>query len=174
MFSPEGYSKEEEEEMRNYTEITEFILLGLSDNPQLRVVSFIFLLITYMLSITGNLAIITLILRDGHLQTPVYFFLRNFSLVEVSFTSVSIPKFLATIIKRDKTISFNDCMAQFFFLFSFSWESLIPALPPGCHVLWLLRCYLQTAALHDHHESQSLHTPCLGLLAGFILNHIPN
>ena len=117
MFSPEGYSKEEEEKLRNYTEITEFILLGLSDNPQLQVVSFIFLLITYMLSITGNLAIITLILRDGHLQTPVYFFLRNFSLVEVSFTSVSIPKFLTTIIKRDKTISFNDCMAQFFFLF---------------------------------------------------------
>ena len=119
MFSPEGYSKEEEEEMRNYTEITEFILLGLSDNPQLRVVSFIFLLITYMLSITGNLAIITLTLRDGHLQTPMYFFLRNFSLVEVSFTSVSIPKFLATIIKRDKTISFKDCMAQFFFFFFF-------------------------------------------------------
>ena len=105
--------------MRNYTEITEFILLGLSDNPQLWVVSFIFLLITYMLSITGNLAIITLTLRDGHLQTPMCFFLRNFSLVELSFTTLGIPKFLATIIKRDKTISFNDCMAKYFFFFHF-------------------------------------------------------
>ena len=104
--------------MRNYTEITEFILLGLSDDPQLQVVSFIFLLITYMLSITGNLTIITLTLLDAHLQTPMYFFLRNFSLLEISFTTVTIPKFLATIITGDKTISFNNCMTQlFFFIF---------------------------------------------------------
>ena len=76
---------------------------------------FVFLLITYMLSITGNLTIITLTLLDAHLQTPMYFFLRNFSILEVSFTTVSIPKFLATIITGDKTISFNDCIAQLFF-----------------------------------------------------------
>ena len=73
----------------------------------------------YMLSITGNLTIITLTLLDAHLQTPMYFFLRNFSILEVSlYPSLSIPKFLATIITGDKTIPFNDCMAQlFFFLF---------------------------------------------------------
>ena len=104
--------------MRNHTETIEFILLGLSDDPQLQVVILVFLLITYMLSITGNLTIITLTLLDAHLQTPMYFFLRNFSLLEISFTTVSIPKFLATIITGDKTIPFNDCMAQlFFFIF---------------------------------------------------------
>ncbi|XP_048072642.1 olfactory receptor 6C1-like [Ursus arctos] len=101
--------------MRNHTEVTEFILLGLSDDPQLQGVIFVFLFITYMLSITGNLTIITLTLLDPHLQTPMYFFLRNFSLLEVSFTTVSIPKFLGTLITGDKTISFNNCMAQFFF-----------------------------------------------------------
>ncbi|XP_025782764.1 olfactory receptor 6C1 [Puma concolor] len=101
--------------MRNHTEITEFILLGLSDDPQLQVVIFVSLLITYMLSITGNLTIITLTLLDSHLQTPMYFFLRNFSLLEVSFTTVSIPKFLGTMITGDKTISFSDCMIQLFF-----------------------------------------------------------
>ncbi|XP_037702691.1 olfactory receptor 6C1-like [Choloepus didactylus] len=101
--------------MRNYTEVTEFILLGLSDDPKLQVVIFVFLFITYMLSITGNLTIITLTLVDSQLQTPMYFFLRNFSLLEVSFTTVSIPKFLGTIVTGDKTISFNDCIAQFFF-----------------------------------------------------------
>ncbi|XP_045632502.1 LOW QUALITY PROTEIN: olfactory receptor 6C1-like [Ursus americanus] len=101
--------------MRNHTELREFILLGLSDDPQLQGVIFVFLFITYMLSITGNLTIITLTLLDPHLQTPMYFFLRNFSLLEVSFTTVSIPKFLGTLITGDKTISFNDCMAQFFF-----------------------------------------------------------
>uniref|UniRef100_A0A8C3WC00 Olfactory receptor n=1 Tax=Catagonus wagneri TaxID=51154 RepID=A0A8C3WC00_9CETA len=104
--------------MRNYTVITEFILLGLSDDPQLQAVVCVFLLITYTLSITGNLTIVTLTLLDSHLQTPMYFFLRNFSLLEVSFTTVTIPKFLGTIVTGDKTISFNDCMAQlFFFIF---------------------------------------------------------
>ena len=103
--------------MKNYTEITEFILLGLLDDPQLQVVIFVFLLITYMLSITGNLTIITLTLLDAHLQTPMYFFLRNFSILEVSlYPSLSIPKFLAIIVTGDKTISFNDCIAQLFFL----------------------------------------------------------
>ncbi|XP_004716990.1 olfactory receptor 6C1-like [Echinops telfairi] len=101
--------------MKNYTEVTEFILSGLSDDPKLQVFIFVFLFITYMLSITGNLTIITLTLLDAHLQTPMYFFLRHFSLLEISFTSVSIPKFLDSIISGDKTISFNDCMAQFFF-----------------------------------------------------------
>ncbi|XP_070478272.1 olfactory receptor 6C1-like [Equus przewalskii] len=101
--------------MRNYTEITGFILLGLSDDPKLQALIFVFLLITYMLSITGNLTVITLTLLDSHLQTPMYFFLRNFSLLEVSFTTVTTPKFLSTIISGDKSISFNDCMAQFFY-----------------------------------------------------------
>ncbi|XP_008062158.1 olfactory receptor 6C1 [Carlito syrichta] len=101
--------------MRNNTEITEFILLGLTDDPKLQVVIFVFLLITYMLSITGNLTIITLTLLDSHLQTPMYFFLRNFSILEVSFTTVSIPKFLGTISSGHKTISFNNCIVQLFF-----------------------------------------------------------
>ncbi|XP_005397300.1 PREDICTED: olfactory receptor 6C1 [Chinchilla lanigera] len=101
--------------MRNHTEITEFILLGLSDDPKLQVVIFVFLFITYMLSITGNLTIILLTLLDSSLQTPMYFFLRNFSTLEISFTTVSIPKFLGTIVSGDKSISFNDCITQLFF-----------------------------------------------------------
>ncbi|KAM9229854.1 olfactory receptor 6C1 [Dugong dugon] len=101
--------------MRNHTAITEFILLGLTDDPKAQVVIFVFLFITYMLSVTGNLTIIALTLLDSHLQTPMYFFLRNFSLLEVSFTTVSIPRFLGTIITGDKTISFSDCIAQLFF-----------------------------------------------------------
>nr|XP_020007524.1 olfactory receptor 6C1-like [Castor canadensis] len=103
--------------MRNHTEITGFILLGLSDDPKLQVMIFVFLFITYMLNITGNMIIIMLTLLDSHLQTPMYFFLRNFYLLEVSFTTVSIPKFLGTIISGDKTIFLNDCIAQLFFFF---------------------------------------------------------
>uniref|UniRef100_A0A8C9IWP5 Olfactory receptor n=1 Tax=Piliocolobus tephrosceles TaxID=591936 RepID=A0A8C9IWP5_9PRIM len=104
--------------MKNYTAPTEFILLGLSDDPEFQIVIFLFLIIMYTLSVTGNLTIITLTLVDSHLQTPMYFFLRNFSVLEITFTTVCIPRFLATIITRDKTISYNSCTAQlFFFIF---------------------------------------------------------
>ncbi|XP_058413456.1 olfactory receptor 6C75 [Diceros bicornis minor] len=104
--------------MRNYTEIREFILVGLTNDPQWQVVLFIFLLVTYMLSVTGNLIIITLTLSDPHLQTPMYFFLRNFSFLEISFTSVCIPRFLVTVVTGNRTISYSGCVAQlFFFIF---------------------------------------------------------
>ncbi|XP_005663928.1 olfactory receptor 6C75-like [Sus scrofa] len=102
--------------MRNYTEVTEFILLGLTDDPQWQAVLFTLLLVTYMLSVTGNLTIIALTLSDPHLQTPMYFFLRNFAFLEISFTSVCIPRFLVTLVTGDRTISYDGCVAQLFFL----------------------------------------------------------
>uniref|UniRef100_A0A8D2ARV1 Olfactory receptor n=1 Tax=Sciurus vulgaris TaxID=55149 RepID=A0A8D2ARV1_SCIVU len=109
---------EEEKIMRNSSAVTDFILLGLTNDPQWQVVLFVFLLVTYMLSVTGNLIIIILTLSDPHLQTPMYFFLQNFSFLEISFTSVCIPRFLVTIVTRDRTISYNGCVAQlFFFIF---------------------------------------------------------
>ncbi|XP_016041496.1 olfactory receptor 6C3-like [Erinaceus europaeus] len=104
--------------MRNHTMITEFVLLGISDNPKHQVVIFIFLFLTYILSITGNLIIIILTLADCHLKTPMYFFLRNFSVLEITFTSVSIPRFLGSLITKVKTISYNNCLAQLFFFIS--------------------------------------------------------
>uniref|UniRef100_A0A452T159 Olfactory receptor n=1 Tax=Ursus maritimus TaxID=29073 RepID=A0A452T159_URSMA len=101
--------------MRNHTAVTQFILLGLTDDPQWQGVLSIFLLGAYMLSVTGNLIIITLTLTDPHLKTPMYFFLRNFSFLEISFTSGGIPRFLVTIVAGNKTISYNDCVAQLFF-----------------------------------------------------------
>uniref|UniRef100_A0A2K6M679 Olfactory receptor n=1 Tax=Rhinopithecus bieti TaxID=61621 RepID=A0A2K6M679_RHIBE len=101
--------------MRNHTTVANFILLGLTDDPQLQVVIFLLLFFTYMLSVTGNLTIITLTLLDLHLKTPMYFFLRNFSVLEVSFTTVCIPQFLVSMATGDKTISYNNCAAQLFF-----------------------------------------------------------
>ena len=136
--------------MRNYTEITEFILLGLSDDPQLQVVIFVFLFITYMLSITGNLTIITLTLLGIHLQTPMYFYLKSFSIMEVSFTTVTIPKFLATITTGDKTISFNDCMAQLFsFIFLGVTEFyLLIAMSYDCYIAICKPLYYMTIMNH--------------------------
>ncbi|KAM6216366.1 olfactory receptor 2AP1-like [Rhynchocyon petersi] len=101
--------------MRNQTSVTEFILLGLTDDAQLQPVLFLFLLLTYALSIVGNSTIILLTLLDHRLQTPMYFFLRNFSFLEISFTSVFVPKMLVNIGTGDKSISFAGCFTQYFF-----------------------------------------------------------
>lgn len=101
--------------MKNHTSVNEFILLGLTDDPELNVLIFLFLFFTYILSITGNLTIITLTLIESHLKTPMYFFLRNFSFLEISFTTVCIPRFLVSIVTGDRTISYHSCMAQVFF-----------------------------------------------------------
>ncbi|XP_072506502.1 olfactory receptor 6C76-like [Notamacropus eugenii] len=101
--------------MKNQTSVKEFILLGLTDDPELQILIFFFLSLTYILSATGNLTIITLTLLDSHLKTPMYYFLRNFSFLEISFTSVCIPRYLVSIVTKEKTISYNSCMAQVFF-----------------------------------------------------------
>ncbi|XP_004716981.1 olfactory receptor 2AP1-like [Echinops telfairi] len=101
--------------MRNQTSVTEFILLGLTDDANLQALLFLFLLLTYVSSIMGNLTIIILTLLDYRLQSPMYFFLRNFSFLEISFTSVFVPKMLVNIGTGDKTISFAGCFTQYFF-----------------------------------------------------------
>ncbi|XP_006884078.1 PREDICTED: olfactory receptor 6C2-like [Elephantulus edwardii] len=101
--------------MKNYTTFTTFILLGLTEDTRLQILIFIFLLITYILSLIGNLTIICLTLMDSHLKTPMYFFLQNFSLLEILFTSSCIPRFLYSISTGDRTITFNACISQMFF-----------------------------------------------------------
>uniref|UniRef100_A0A8D2CKP6 Olfactory receptor n=1 Tax=Sciurus vulgaris TaxID=55149 RepID=A0A8D2CKP6_SCIVU len=103
--------------MKNQSVEIEFILLGLTDDPLLQIVIFLFLFFNYILSLMGNFIIIILTLLDPRLKTPMYFFLRNFSFLEVSFTTVCIPRFLISILTGDKTISYNACATQLFFFF---------------------------------------------------------
>uniref|UniRef100_A0A8C2NAB0 Olfactory receptor n=1 Tax=Capra hircus TaxID=9925 RepID=A0A8C2NAB0_CAPHI len=81
--------------MRNRTVITTFILLGFTEDPQLQVLIFVFLFLTYVLSITGNLTIIILTFLDSHLKTPI---------------------FLYSISSGDNTITYNACASQIFFI----------------------------------------------------------
>ncbi|XP_058538268.1 olfactory receptor 6C4-like [Neofelis nebulosa] len=100
--------------MKNRT-FSEFILLGFTSQPEVQVVIFIFLLLTYVISVLGNLTIIILTQVHPHLQTPMYFFLRNFSFLEISFTSIFIPRFLTSVTTGNKVISFAGCFIQYFF-----------------------------------------------------------
>ncbi|XP_075403741.1 olfactory receptor 5AP2 [Tenrec ecaudatus] len=103
----------------NQSQVIEFILLGLSDNPDLQVILFVLFLLIYIATMVGNLGMIVLIKIDAYLHTPMYFFLSSLSFVDASYSSSVTPKMLVNLVAEDKTISFNGCAAQFYFFGSF-------------------------------------------------------
>lgn len=103
--------------MENSTTVTEFILLGLSDACELQMLIFLGFLLTYLVILLGNLLIISITLVDRRLYTPMYYFLRNFAVLEIWFTSVIFPKMLTNIITGRKTISLLGCFLQMFLYF---------------------------------------------------------
>lgn len=135
---------------------------------------FLFLFLSYLLSILGNLTIIILTLVDPHLKTPMYFSLQNFSFLEVSFTSIFIPRLLTSLTTGNKVISFAGCLTLFFCYTP--WGNRV--LPPDLYALWPLCGHLQTPALPDHHEQQSLHITCVLLLVrgspGYLATNYPD
>ncbi|XP_030042546.1 olfactory receptor 1509-like [Microcaecilia unicolor] len=101
--------------VRNETRVTEFILLGLSSNPDLQLIFFVLFLVMYLLTVAGNLLILVTIYMDSHLRSPMYFFLCNLSFIDLCFSTVTVPRSLVVFLLPSKTISFTDCMAQLFF-----------------------------------------------------------
>lgn len=104
---------------RNQTEVTEFILLGLSENSDLQIVLFVLFLLVYVATMVGNLGMIVLIKIDPCLHTPMYYFLSSLSFVDASYSSSVTPKMLVNLVAENKAISFNGCAAQFYFFGSF-------------------------------------------------------
>ncbi|XP_021062162.1 olfactory receptor 145-like [Mus pahari] len=102
----------------NGSSVIEFILVGLTKDPDLQCPLFILFLVMYVLTVLGNLSLITLIVLNSHLHTPMYFFLFNLSLVDLWYSSVFTPKMLMSFISEKNIISYRGCMMQLFF-FSF-------------------------------------------------------
>ncbi|XP_076698949.1 olfactory receptor 5L1-like [Callospermophilus lateralis] len=98
----------------NCTSVTEFILLGLSDVPELRVLLFLVFLLIYGVTVLANLGMVALIQVSSQLHTPMYFFLSHLSLVDFCYSSIIVPKMLANIFTQDKAISFQGCIAQLY------------------------------------------------------------
>ncbi|XP_068946974.1 olfactory receptor 5F1-like [Petaurus breviceps papuanus] len=98
----------------NHTRVTEFILLGLTDSPQLQVILFVLFLLIYTLTIMGNAGMITLIKNDSQLHTPMYFFLTNLSLADILYSSTISPKMLVDLLSKRKVISFAGCFLQMY------------------------------------------------------------
>ncbi|XP_070270109.1 olfactory receptor-like protein OLF4 [Myotis yumanensis] len=104
----------------NGTQISEFILLGFSEDPKLQPLIFGLFLSMYLITVLGNLLIILAVSSDSHLHTPMYFFLSNLSLVDICFISTTIPKMLVNIQIQRKAITYAGCITQIYFLILFS------------------------------------------------------
>uniref|UniRef100_A0A8C5ZYT7 Olfactory receptor n=2 Tax=Marmota TaxID=9992 RepID=A0A8C5ZYT7_MARMA len=106
--------------MENGTEVTHFILLGLTNDPGLQLPLFVTFLLIYTITLVGNLGMILLILLDSHLHTPMYFFLGNLSLVDFCYSSAVTPTVMAGLLVGNEIISYNACAAQMFFFTTFA------------------------------------------------------
>ncbi|XP_069890883.1 olfactory receptor 5P76-like [Dipodomys merriami] len=96
----------------NHTEVTEFILLGLTQDPVLRVILFIIILCIYLVTVSGNLCTILLIKVSTQLHYPMYFFLSNLAFVDMFFSSSVTPNMLANFLMDKNVISYHGCGIQ--------------------------------------------------------------
>ena len=95
--------------------VTEFILLGLTNQPDLQLPLFFLFLGMYMVTVLGNLGLITLIALNLHLHTPMYFFLFNLSFIDLCYSSVFTPQMLTKFLSKKNIISYMGCMTQLYF-----------------------------------------------------------
>ena len=95
--------------------VTEFILVGLTDQPDLQLPLFFLFLVMYMVTVLGNFGLLTLIVLNSHLHTAMYFFLFNLSLIDLCYSSVFTPKMLVDFLSKKNMISYIGCMTQLYF-----------------------------------------------------------
>ncbi|MBZ3885653.1 Olfactory receptor 7A17 [Sciurus carolinensis] len=106
-------------ELGNKTSVSEFLLLGFSEDPELKPLIFGLFLSMYLVTMLGNLLIILATISDSHLHMPMYFFLSNLSFVDICFTSTTIPKMLLNIQTQTKAITHAGCITQMCFFLVF-------------------------------------------------------
>ncbi|XP_028611617.1 olfactory receptor 1537-like [Grammomys surdaster] len=103
----------------NHCTVTEFFLAGLSEKPELQLPLFLFFMGIYLITLSGNLGMITLIWLSSHLHTPMYFFLSSLSFIDFCQSTVIIPKMLVSFLTEKNIISYPGCLAQLYFFISF-------------------------------------------------------
>ncbi|XP_006877717.1 PREDICTED: olfactory receptor 7G2-like [Chrysochloris asiatica] len=103
-------------ETRNQTIISEFILLGMSEDRELQPLIFSLFLIMYLVTVLGNLFIILAVSSDSNLHNPMYFFLSNLSFTDICLSTTTIPKMLVNIQTQNNAITYIGCLNQVFFV----------------------------------------------------------
>ncbi|XP_026347342.2 olfactory receptor 5H2-like [Ursus arctos] len=115
-------------ETKNTTELEEFVLSGLTYQPEWQIPLFLVFLVMYLITMVGNLGLIALICNDPHLHIPMYLFLGSLACVDAWISSTVTPKMLVNFFSKNKMISLSECMIQFFsFAFSATTECFLLA-----------------------------------------------
>uniref|UniRef100_H0XTA9 Olfactory receptor n=1 Tax=Otolemur garnettii TaxID=30611 RepID=H0XTA9_OTOGA len=174
-------------DMDNRTSVSEFILLGLSEQPQQQLVFFGLSFSLYMIGCLGNLLTMLAIISDPHLHSPMYFFLSNLSLLDICFTSTTIPNMLANHLCGRTTISSPACLAQMYFFIAFGGADsiLLSAMAYDryvaiCHplhyvtIMSILRCALLVAVPWISANLISLVHTLLVTRLSFCTNRLPH
>ncbi|XP_075824000.1 olfactory receptor 8B3-like [Microtus pennsylvanicus] len=120
---------------RNVSVVTEFILVGLTDQPELQMLLFFLFLAMYLFTALGNLCLIILTMLNSQLHTPMYFFLFNLSLIDICYCSVFTPQMLMNFILKKNYISYMGCMTQVYFFIFFA----------------VSECYVLTSMAYDRY-----------------------
>ncbi|XP_026336560.2 olfactory receptor 7G1-like [Ursus arctos] len=105
---------------RNKTGVSEFLLMEVTEDPELKPLLFILFLCVYLVTILGNLLIILAVSSDSHLHTPMYFFLSNLSFTDICLSTTTIPKMLVNIQTQNQSITYTGCLTQIYFILVFA------------------------------------------------------
>ncbi|KAM5225860.1 olfactory receptor 5J3-like [Hipposideros larvatus] len=136
----------------NVSVVTEFVLLGLTDNAELNTVVFVLFLLIYLITVVGNVWVIVIILVSAQLHSPKYFFLCQLAFLDFCYSSVFIPKMLVNYIAGQKAISYHGCLLQYSFVSMF--------LTTECFLLAAMAYDRYVAICHPLHYN-GLMTPTL-------------
>ncbi|XP_036600999.1 olfactory receptor 150-like [Trichosurus vulpecula] len=143
----------------NYSLVTEFILTGLTDQPELQLPFFFLFLGIYMATVVGNLGIIILIRLSSDLHTPMYHFLCSLSFIDLCQSTVITPKMLVNFVAEKNTISYPACMTQFYFFAIFGISE--------CHMLAVMAYDRYVAICHPlHYTLMMSYEVCSWLMGG--------
>ncbi|XP_072473038.1 olfactory receptor 8G50-like [Notamacropus eugenii] len=143
----------------NYSLVTEFILIGLTDQPELQLPLLLLFIGIYVVTVLGNLGMIILIRLSSHLHTPMYYFLCSLSFIDLCQSTIITPKMLVNFVSEKNTISYPECIAQFYF-FAFLGIS-------ECHMLAAMAYDRYVAICHPLLYSLMMsHQVCCSLVGG--------
>ncbi|XP_014704108.1 olfactory receptor 8G1-like [Equus asinus] len=134
----------------NHSTVTEFILAGLTEEPELQVPLLLLFLGIYVVTVMGNLGMITLIGLSSHLHTPMYYFLSSLSFTDLCHSTVITPKMLVNFVTEKNVISYPQCMTQLYFFLVFA----------------ISECYMLAAMAYDRYVAI-----CSPLLYNVIMSH---
>ncbi|XP_004443683.1 PREDICTED: olfactory receptor 8G1-like [Ceratotherium simum simum] len=134
----------------NHSTVTEFILAGLTEQPELQLPLFLLFLGIYVVTVVGNLGMITLIGLSSPLHTPMYYFLSSLSFIDFGQSSVITPKMLVNFVTEKNIISYTECMTQLYFFLVFA----------------ISECYMLAAMAYDRYVAI-----CSPLLYNVIMSH---